>query len=207
MITGGKSLFWIIFSRLISIIAFFLLVATINYMSDYITNPTFGAIAVFLDANMMFVVLIAVLFLIAEIFDALRFPFNLPAPLFNSLGAVSLISFIFAIVALVDTITDKDFSSALIWLTPFIYPLVFIIILILGYLSIFAERRAAEAGKDETDEAFEHWKDRHAHPDEKTWGDVGSEFRHLVFDIVAVLRNSVRKEPKEEKKEEPQKKD
>jgi hypothetical protein len=140
-----ESVVEILFSRIIGIVIFLILLGILNLLAGtYIHNPIFLQIVVFLNDNVGLLILITVLLLSGDLFSALAFPLNLPGPVFNAVGALFIVTFIIRLFLLVDDITGIGVFSILASLAFIIYPLVFIIALISGYVTIFTRLQRNE---------------------------------------------------------------
>ncbi len=182
-----KSIIWILLSRLIGIIVFLIMVFVVNILAMSISNTLFNQTVNFLNSNIVLIIIISIIFLIGELFDALIFPFNLPAPLFNAVGSVFLVSFIFRVFMLVDLIIEENVFHVISGFSFFVYPLVFLVVLVSGYIAIFSRLAEAEKPKEKKT------KGKLKHTKSKTWQEVGDEFRQTIYDFLALVRNSINK--------------
>jgi hypothetical protein len=189
----NKSISWVVLSRLIGLMVFLVILALANYLMNFTDNIAFHQVVTFINSNIVLIILMSLIFLVAEILGALIFPFNLPAPLFNATGSIFLVAFILRIFELINTIFNKNIFGIFTGLSSFIYYLVFIIVLIGGYISIFA-RLFKESG---TDKRVKDEKPREEKPAEKkTWEDIGDEFRQTLSDLLRVIRESINERDK-----------
>ena len=190
--TTQKSIPGIIALRIFGLLLFLFLLYIANNLSFFTDNPLNYQIILFLNSQVWLLVLITIAFLIGEIFNALIFPLNLPAPLFNAVGAVLLVGFLISIFALFDILLDKNIFHFFDTLSFIIYPFVFIIVLIGGYILILRNLvRTDQSPKKET-------KPRQDTAAAKTgeaitWEDVGDEFKQAVYDLLTLLRSSIKK--------------
>jgi len=182
-----KSIIWILLSRLIGIIVFLIIVFVANILAISMDNLLFNQSVNFLNSNIVLIIIISIIFLIGELFDALIFPFNLPAPLFNAIGSVFLVSFIFRVFMLVDLIIEENVFRIISGFSFFVYPLVFLIVLISGYIAIFSRLAEAEKPKEK------QTKGKLKHTKSKTWQEVGDEFRQTIYDFLTLVRDSINK--------------
>jgi len=134
--TTLKSIPGIIALRIFGLLLFLFLLYIANNLSFFTDNPLNYQIILFLNSHVWLLVLITFAFLIGEIFNALIFPLNLPAPLFNAVEAVLLVVFLIRIFALFDILLDINIFHIFDTLLFIIYPFVFIIVLIGGYILI-----------------------------------------------------------------------
>jgi hypothetical protein len=107
-------------------------------------------------------------------------------------GAVLFVGFLIRIFALFDILVDNNIFHFLDTLSFIIYPFVFIIVLIGGYIAIFQNlvrtdqspekgiKTLQDTAAAETGEAI-------------TWEDVGDEFKQAVYDLLTLLRSSIKK--------------
>ena len=149
--TTQKSIPGIIALRIFGLLLFLFLLYIANNLSFFTDNPLNYQIILFLNNQVWLLVMITIAFLIGEIFNALIFPLNLPAPLFNAVGAVLLVGFLIRIFALFDILLDINIFHIFDTLSFIIYPFVFIIVLIGGYILILRNLvRTDQSPKKET---------------------------------------------------------
>jgi len=134
-----KSILRIAFSRIIGLLVFLLIVFLVNYLAVFTSNEIFDNAVKFLNTNVWLLVMLGILFGIGELFGALQFPLNLPAPVFNAIGAVYLVTFIFRVFGLVENVVGFGFPGIFRWLSYLISVIVFVIVIIVGYVMIFTE--------------------------------------------------------------------
>ena len=195
----NKPLSWIFVSRMILIICFFIIIVLANILKFYIPNPVYQSGVMFLNANFWLFILIAVIFLAADLFGAFPFPLNLPEPIIRAFGSVFCIAFILLFFQWLDSI----YGTALyqfFWLTTFILvPIVFLIVLASGYYEIM--RKLWWQPKPEHEPEREPVVFHEETPgqvsqntsDTKSWEEVGLEFRMMLFDIFHRFRDDIRK--------------
>lgn len=188
---------WVIGSGILGIIFFLILLGVLNIVSDNVTNPVFLSIVGFLNQNILLILLISVLLLFGNIFEIFIFPFNIFYPLFNAVGGVLWVEFIFRILKLVSLLIEQDIYTIF---APFYFlaiMLVPIIILIVGYIHVFSrlipkKQRSRIIVKPKRQESNIEWK------------DVGNEFKEATYNLGKTLKESL--EPKKVKKKKTKKK-
>ncbi|KUG19061.1 hypothetical protein ASZ90_011218 [hydrocarbon metagenome] len=187
-----RSISRILLEGLIGMVVFLTLVAAMNLLTAFTQNQIFLLIVGFLNAHLWLLIAIAILFLIGELFGALAFPLNLPAPLFNALGSVYFVTFFLRLFSLIDEITGLAVFSIFEGFAPLIYSAVFILVLIGGYIQIMVSqcRRGGCPPKEAAGGAPEEAKDRPA-AGGKTWEEIGDEFRQTICDILQRIREDV----------------
>lgn len=133
-----KSAASVIISRLIGFIIFVILLVIANVLVSYFNNSTFTGIVYFLNSNLLYIILITILLLLGELFGVLVFPFNLPSPLFNAVGAVFIVNFAFNLIKLVFQLINVNENLPFDMLNVILSTLVFLIIIIIGYVAILS---------------------------------------------------------------------
>lgn len=181
-----KSLIGIFLSRIAGIIIFLIILGVLNILAAGIHVQMFHQVVAFLNANIGLILILSLFFLIGDLFGALTFPLNLPAPLFNAIGGVLIVAFIFRVFLLVDAINGMQIFGALSAIEFLVYPAVFIIALIAGYASIFAS--CCRGGQNDSQNKSTG-SDRQSGP--ITWEDVGAELRETIHDVLRRIRDEV----------------
>jgi hypothetical protein len=195
----NKPLSWIFVSRMIGIICFLIVVVLANILIFYVPNPVYQSGVMFLNANFWLFILIAVIFMAADLFGAFPFPLNLPAPIIRAFGSVFCIAVILIIFQWLDSIYGTTLYQ-FFWLSSFILaPVVFLIVLASGYYEIM--RQLWWQPKLEQEPESETVVFRDETPGQatqnasatKSWEEVGLEFRLMLFDIIHRFRDDIRK--------------
>jgi hypothetical protein len=195
----NKPLSWIFVSRMMLIICFLIVVVLANILIFYVPNPIYQSGVMFLNTNFWLFILIAVIFLAADLFGAFPFPLNLPAPIIRAFGSVFCIAFILLFFQWFDTIYGTTLYQ-FFWLTSFILvPIVFLIVLASGYYEIMRklwwQPKLNQESESET-VVFQEEIPRQVTQntsETKSWEEVGIEFRMMLFDIFHRFRNDIRK--------------
>ncbi len=197
---SDRSVIWVIVSGLAGIILFLIMLAVLRYLSPIVSNAFFSGIVDLLFANAGLIIFFSIMFMIADIFMTFLFPVNLPAPFFSAVGAVFLVVFIFRIIGFVDTFYQLGVFPGLHLAEFILYPLVFVLVLIAGYIGIFSG-------------LHEEWKSKKTSPGaegekqacadkpwgtcgpgttgDKSWDDVGTEFREMLYDAFHRMREEL----------------
>jgi hypothetical protein len=189
---------WIIVSRLIGLVIFFIIVVVLwNVQSD---NAIIASVISFLVApvTIALIVIFSLLFLVGEVFLALNFPLNLPGPFLNALGSIFLISFLLQLLYLVDRIGDFVIFTLFKSLEPLLYVLVFFIVLIVQYVHLFSswkddqEKRAVLVAEPGDSSPNREPASGNSQKD-VSWKEVEAEFRMLLHDFFHSLRDALKK--------------
>lgn len=129
----------IIASNLISIFIFISTIYLLSFVSQYIDYPLLSRVEVFLRDNLTTVVYISLLFMFGEIFKSLSYPLNIPSPLIFAIGSIYFVTFMLNIFRFVDSELESPSFNIFYTQQFFIYTLIFVLILIGGYFSIFSK--------------------------------------------------------------------
>ena len=186
---------WVFVSRMIGIICFLIVVVLANILTFYISNPLYNEGVNFLNLNFWLLLLIGIIIFISDIFGALPFPLNLPAPIIKAIGSVFIIAFVLRVFQWVDSTTGNNIYHYF-WLLSFvIVPVVFIIVLLAGYYEILCDLWAKAKIRDESDMVV-HASTSDLPPSSslpKSWDDVGAELRMMLYDLLHRFREEIRR--------------
>ena len=191
MIDGMKKIQGIILSKTISLMIFLVGLVIINNIESH--SFAFRTVVQFINANAVLLIIMSLIMMIAEVCFAFMFPFNLVAPIFSAVGSIYLVTFIIRVFGLIDTLSNVRVFAFMFPLAFLIYPLVFIIVFILGYVNIFIRLFRAKR-KEETN----GWKERknkkgQGKSREKSWDDIGNEFKTAMSDFFRKVADSIEK--------------
>ena len=173
----------IVLYDLVSFLVFLIILGILNASLDYFDNNILNEVVRLLNNNIWLILVFSIIFTIGEVFGALRFPSNLPAPIFNAIGSIFLLNFLFKIFALVGTLSEIDTFNAISNVFPLLYPIIFLLVLLGGYISIF------------TNISWDHPKKKTSTPktkEERSWDDVGNEFKEMLYEAFHSARESIK---------------
>lgn len=185
-----RTALYVITSNILGILFFLLGIYILNILTGYIQNDIFYQVVIFLNNNILLILIMSLFFFIADLFEAFIFPINLPAPIFNAIASVFLLSFIGKLFFLIDQIANINIYPIF---SPFLiifYPIIFLIVLIVGYVNIFADLLRSEKSKKKPKKVKPKKKPSKK---QKSWEDVGEEFKMLLSDTIQKLREKVNK--------------
>ncbi|NMC58375.1 MAG: hypothetical protein GYA51_03165 [Candidatus Methanofastidiosa archaeon] len=178
----------IVLTNLVQFVVFLIVLGILNLFVDYFDSKTFYEILRLLNNNLWLILIFSIIFTIGEVFGSFSFPSNIPAPIFNAIGSIFLLNFLFKIFIKVGELTDVEAFYSISRVFPMLYPIVFLLVLFGGYITIFA--RAA----DETIKAKTKTSGRKSQ--ERTWDDVGNEFREMLYETFHSARESIKQNKK-----------
>ncbi len=195
----NRSLGWVFVTRMIGILCFLIVVVLANILTYYVANPIFHSGVNFINQEFWLLVLISAILLVADLFGAFPFPLNLPAPIIKAIGSVFCIAFILRVFKWVDTVAASNLYDTF-WLVSFlVVPLVFLLVLAMGYYDIM--RRLWWQPYLDTGTGIHVV---HEVPpkttgtpisDAKSWEEIGSEFRMMLYDIIHWFRQEINRRP------------
>jgi hypothetical protein len=184
--TGKKkrSAFTILVSGLIGLILFLVLLIVMRMIANHYQSPLLTGFVDFLYANLVLIIAFSVLFMIGEVIETFAFPYNLPFPAFNAFASVLLVLFLIRMLEFFDIYFTLSISSAIAILQWLLYPLVFIVVIVTGYLSIFKKppEERPDTGSPEPAPGG----------GPASWEDVGSEFRQMLYDFFRRIREELK---------------
>lgn len=190
-----RSIPWIILMRILGLGLFLFLLYIANHLSFFTDNPLNYQVILFLNNNVWLIILMSIVFLFGEMFNALIFPFNLPAPLFNASGSVLLVAFLFRIFAMVDILLDENIFQIFNSISFLVYTLVFMIVLFGGYIAILTRLSRKDKNRQEqTGYMQATFEDKLGKTGKQlTWEDVGEEFKQAIYDLLSLVRQAIDK--------------
>lgn len=183
---NNKTVLGVTLSRLIGLILFLILFSIASMLQ--INNLTYIRVINFLSVNLWIIVILSIFFYIGELFFVFKFPFNLPGPIFNAIGGVLLLGFLFRMFYFIGSIFIEESFYPLKNLEPLIYFLVFTIVIIAGYISIFINIKHSEENRRLHKKYF---KDT-----ENELEEIGGELKETAHKVITNIKKSL--EPKKE---------
>ncbi|HOC78547.1 MAG TPA: hypothetical protein PLP47_03955 [Methanofastidiosum sp.] len=174
----------IVIYNLISFVVFLIILGFLNISFDYFDNNMLLEIVNLLNSNILLIFTFSIIFTVGEVFGSFRFPSNLPSPIFNAIGSLFLLNFLFKIFNLVGNFSTIDTFEKLTKALPFLYPIIFLLVLIGGYVSILTGASQEVPPKKKTS------KNEESH--DRSWDDVGNEFKEMLYDVFHSARESLK---------------
>ncbi|MBU1198018.1 hypothetical protein KJ765_05940 [Candidatus Micrarchaeota archaeon] len=185
--------------RLGGLLVFLILLAIANWRAPSFPHPLFLQIIWFLNQNLLLLLGFSFLLYLGELFGVFPFPFNLPSPLFHALGGALFVYFVFNIMGLAESLSNRVFMHRLLPFMEWAILAVFLIILLVGYAAIFY--RAIHPHGVSSDKTHFRNKQRHGSRRSRSsshssfeermeaWGDeVEDFFNHLGKEIREVFK-------------------
>ena len=185
----GQSPTRIVIYHLISFVVFLIILGFLNISLDVFDNNIISEVVRLLNNNIWLIFIFSIIFTIGEVFGSFRFPGNLPAPIFNAIGSIFLLNFLFKIFRLVGNISEINTFENISKTFPFLYPIIFLLVLLGGYLSILSGASWESPKKKKTSTQSKT-------KEERTWEEVGEEFKELLYDAFHSARESIKQNKK-----------
>lgn len=168
---------------------FLVALVLLRYVSDNTSWPVFDGFVGVLFANAPLIVIFIVLFTIGEVLFAFPFPINLASPVFNAVAVMMLVFLILKILEFLDRFYALGTGGALGMVEIILLPLTLFVVLVSGYLFIFASPERA-AGPTLSGKVSDGEKNdiRKSLPRE----NIFKRFRLAVADAVQKVRNGMK---------------
>ncbi len=131
-----QSVIEVVLGRIIGFVIFVVLLLGANWLTSYIGLGAYVSVVDFLNNSLYIIIIFTLLLLIGEAFGVLMFPYNLPSPLFNAIGGIFLVKFIFDLIILIESIMNVSSNLKLNVFKNIAYVLVFLLVIIIGYAKI-----------------------------------------------------------------------
>ncbi len=122
---------------ILGVIFLLVLFGVLNIVSYGVPNQSFQTVVSFVNQNILFLLLISFIMFFGDLFDAFIFPFNLAYPVFNAVGGVLIVVFIYRVFSLIDSLVVGNPLKVMFAFYLAATIIVFVIVLIVGYVNIF----------------------------------------------------------------------
>lgn len=139
-----KNLKWTVFSGVFVLFLLLVMIYAGNIAVLSVDNQALRQLVQFLNINKVLLLSIALVFFAGEIFSSFDYPYNLPSPLLNAFGSVLSLSLILKVFEYLNHVIKADVFTIPDRFAIYIYMFVFIGVLLLGYVSIFARKKRAK---------------------------------------------------------------
>ena len=181
-------------SKIIGMIIFTIALIIANMLQYSISNDLFHSFVGFFNQNFGLVILMSVIFLIAEMFFCLVIPFNLIAPPISAVGSLLTVTFLMRLLQMLNGLFWADSATVAVVLALceiLLYPVVFMAVLISGYVQIFVPDQRAETRQKWKQEENEMKKEKTKN-EKISWREVGEEFKLMLFDAFHSARTGLK---------------
>jgi hypothetical protein len=190
-----RSVLSITLSKIIGLAFFFFFLWILNHnILDGIINQE---LITFLNQNIWIVVTLSIIFYFGELFYVLDFPLNVVYPLFNVVGSVLLIDFIFSIIYVIDEIIEIEVFTPVYLFKPLVYLIVPLLVIIVGYMKVYESLKSEDKQKEKEKSNSNNNKSKDDNDKDVEWNDVGNQFKLALYNIGSSLKNNF--DPKKKK--------
>jgi len=133
--TLNRKIINVVIYGLSGLVFFLILLGIANLLIPVVDNSFYTTNVQFVNSNLWIIVTLTFLFVTADVFRLLKFPINIPYPIFNAFGGLLLTVMLLKAFSWVLDIIFIDLFS---WnySKGLIYVIVFLLILALGYYNI-----------------------------------------------------------------------
>jgi len=121
----------------IGIGAFVLIFYILKELIPFVSFDIYENVVMFIEINLVQILIFLGMFLLADVLGTLRFPMNIPAPVLNAVGSFLAILFTLRVFQYIDIALEMGVYARYEWIKYIIIPVVFVLILVTGYIRIF----------------------------------------------------------------------
>jgi len=168
--------------KIVGLLIFLAIVWVANFLLIYIDNQYYAGVVQLVNQNLWLLIIMALLFAFGELFGALQLPFNLPAPVFNAIGAVFLLRFVYRVIDFAEETVGVSMPSQFELIQSLLIPIVFILVIVIGYIIVLSSYSEDEPGE----------KDKKPGKKGPSWEDVGTQFRKYLYDLFSKKRKDLK---------------
>lgn len=131
----------IITSKTLELLVFCIIIIIVNFLKYNFDNATLFILINFINQNFWYIISLWLISFVTEIAFSQLYPFNLLGPLLEAIGSIMIIKFVLNIFKMIDLlnfipISIHDMFNP--WTSKF-YSIIFIAIILFGYIKIFAK--------------------------------------------------------------------
>ena len=155
-----KSYKFIIIRGIFAFIALFLVVEGLDYLNNQFDDRGLSQITEYVNLNLDTLIILFAIAILAQLINTLKFPLNLPAPILKAIPIVYIVKFCSILLVIAISSIGQDISKTAYDLTTFVNPIIFVLILVLGYLSIFGRLAKGEIHNFKKKEKHEQETDK-----------------------------------------------
>lgn len=130
----------VLYRGLIGLAVFALILGIANFLKIYISHPFYHFFVNTFNSALWIIVILSLLFLAADFFRVLKFPYDLPYPIINAFGYVYLTSFIFELVPLIEMFSGTEIPWKMSTAKAVVAIAVFALVTIFGYINVARHR-------------------------------------------------------------------
>jgi amino acid transporter len=190
---GKKTILSITLSSLIGLVLFLLILGILNFIKfDSLVNLQ---IVAFLNQSLGIIITLSILFYLGELFSIFIFPLNIPYPLFNALGSIYLVEFIFQIIYMIGQVSNIGTFFKFQLLEHIVIVIVFVIVIIVGYIKIIINL----CSKEKIEKKKKKVKKKSITKKEDIeWEEIGNMFKMAAYNLATTLKDAL--EPKKNRR-------
>lgn len=129
--------------KLLGFVIYLILLGFLNIMSLYVSNPIFLGITNMLNQNILIILLLVFIFFLVSLFNKLKYPYNLPAPVFSGFSVIIILRILLLVMGIINTNNPSVLFTFLEEHSLQIYILFLLLVLTAMYI-IFVRKREYE---------------------------------------------------------------
>ncbi len=158
----------IIISWFLAILGIIILVIIANVIAYLFPSTIIIDLVSFLNRNVWFLILSSVFFYLAALFYSFGFPINILTPPSDGAGSIFIVGFLINLIAVTDKYSGIGVGSVLKSFSILIYIMVFILVVIFGYVSIAQRQQRIKRNNVKRVEHYHHYQPNKEIVEEKT---------------------------------------
>lgn len=170
----------IILFRILGFLLFLILLAIGNIVIPFVNNSFYTSIIIFLNSNIILLLILTFIGIINELFWNFNFPYNILAPITGGALAVYFIMFFYQVWIFVEAYLNLNIAIPITSL----YILIFLLVVVIGYIVILSKHgRTREEKEEKLKGRHDEMEKRKKHERNVEWEDVEKEFRLIFYNI------------------------
>ena len=134
----------VLLSQFFRVLAIIIIIFIANILLLFFNNPILEDIVRFLNTNIFLIIFISLFFFLASLVWIYGTPLLLLSPIFERLSSAFLVEFLIRFIVLLDTYIGSGIGEVLDAYAFYIELIVFILVLLFGYISISNRKTVRE---------------------------------------------------------------
>jgi hypothetical protein len=134
-----KSPVTVLVNGLIGIALFIVAYIILDALRPFVNYESYDLVLDFFKSNLYLIASFVLLMLAGDFFGSLRFPYTIPGPLLTAGGSVFALIFVYRVTKYLDEAFEMGVYQDLAWTKMFVIPLIFVIIIVVGYINVFVK--------------------------------------------------------------------
>ena len=170
----------IVLWRVCGFLFFLILLAIANVVIPNMNNSIYTDVVIFFNENITFLFLMTLIGMVNDLFWNFHFPFNIPAPITGGVLGIYVVMFFYRAWGFLNFYINSDITLPM----GLIYLCVFLITVVLGYMTILSRQgKPRRDWEEEMKRRHEKMRGNKRPGREVNWKEVENEFRLVFYNI------------------------